>query len=136
MLCAMIIAQETVYKPEMKRYCDFAIATSADDAAAAAVPQFEEIHDLYVHLNTIREEQIIDSTVLSWSDDMLMNIFTVCARKYGTPVSMSELTSEYFTNQAVYDNLPVEKANLNTSTEQPAGPEITPITPDTTESHG
>jgi hypothetical protein len=67
---------------------------------------FYSYEDLIEYVVVTQREQQNNATLLSLPDNTLLNLFTVCAKKYGVPLTIQEIADEYCTNSDIYSNLP------------------------------
>lgn len=95
--------------------------------AAIVNPVFETASDVLVFRNNKIEESRVDSLFLTLPDKTLLDVYSVCSKKYDS-VNKFTMMDEYRANRQVYDNLSstpqeIQTAIQTTNTKEPTAME-------------
>lgn len=93
-------------------FVDSAYVAQTTDAIVN--PSFSLVSEVLDFRSKLVEEYETDQLLRSLPESVLINVATVCLKKY-TTVTKKEIAAEYRANQSVYDNLDKESTQENTS---------------------
>lgn len=67
-------------------------------------PTFDSLEEILIYQDDLKLSDQQEAVFCMLPREVLVNVATVCLRKYGT-VTMSDVATEYMENNSVYDNL-------------------------------
>lgn len=115
LILGFLLGTGRVHVPQAQKLDSLLVDQRAQDAQD---PTFTAVEDLLAYQSKLIESYSLDSAFRAMPKAVLLNVSTVCLKKYGS-INKKTILEEYNKNKDVYYNLP-EKVEDN------------PIPPDTT----